>query len=206
MATGSLGYIVDFNTTSTNLSVSLLCGQSYNVSVQAHSDDCESLPSTPVVFRLGMSLKLDVNLLCTKHKSTSINTKAVCNFLFKKKRELIANNSVIWVSMVGSELTYLSNVYCDPAPCTPLNLVTYFECDNQLGSVSWGPSDGANMYTATAVGEDGHSHLCVTNGTSCTWENLHCGEIYTVTVTANDSRCTSARSNSTTIHMGKTRL
>ncbi|KTF95187.1 hypothetical protein cypCar_00023202, partial [Cyprinus carpio] len=139
MATGSLGYFVDFNTTSTNLSVSLLCGQSYNVSVQANSDTCDSPLSIPAVFRL--------------------------------------------------------------APCTPLNLVTYFECDNQLGSVSWGPSDGANMYTATAVGEDGHTHLCVTNGTSCTWEDLHCGEIYNVTVTANDSRCTSARSNSTTIHM-----
>ncbi len=88
MATGSLGYIVDFNTTSTNLSVSLLCGQSYNVSVQAHSDDCESLPSTPAVFRLGMSLKLDINLLCTKQKSTSINTKAVFNFLLKKENQL----------------------------------------------------------------------------------------------------------------------
>ncbi|XP_026061504.1 fibronectin [Carassius auratus] len=139
MATGSLGYFVDFNTSSTNLSVSLLCGQSYNVSVQANSDTCDSLPSIPALFKL--------------------------------------------------------------APCTPLNLVTYFECDNQLGSVSWGTSDGANMYTATAVGEDGNTHLCVTNWTSCTWEDLHCGEIYNVTVTANDSRCTSARSNSTTIHM-----
>ncbi|KAK2900552.1 hypothetical protein Q8A67_008667 [Cirrhinus molitorella] len=139
MATGSLGYIVDFNTTSTNLSVSLLCGQGYNISVQAQNEYCESPPSTPAVFRL--------------------------------------------------------------APCTPLHLVTYIECENQLGSVSWGPSDGANMYTATAVGADGHTHLCVTNGTSCTWENLHCGEIYNVTVTANDSRCASARSNSTIIHM-----
>uniref|UniRef100_A0A8C1ZR06 Fibronectin type III domain-containing protein 7 n=1 Tax=Cyprinus carpio TaxID=7962 RepID=A0A8C1ZR06_CYPCA len=139
LATGSLGYIVDFSTTSTNLSVSLICGQSYSVTVQAHNIYCESQPSTPAVFRL--------------------------------------------------------------APCTPLNLVTYEECNNQLGSVSWGPSDGANMYTATAVGRDGLTHLCVTNGTSCTWEDLHCGEIYNVTVTANDSHCTSARSNSTTIHM-----
>uniref|UniRef100_A0A9J8D0Q5 Fibronectin type III domain-containing protein 7 n=1 Tax=Cyprinus carpio carpio TaxID=630221 RepID=A0A9J8D0Q5_CYPCA len=139
LATGSLGYIVDFSTTSTNLSVSLICGQSYSVTVQAHNIYCESQPSTPAVFRL--------------------------------------------------------------APCTPLNLVTYEECNNQLGSVSWGPSDGANMYTATAVGRDGLTHLCVTNGTSCTWEDLHCGEIYNITVTANDSHCTSARSNSTTIHM-----
>lgn len=107
--------------------------------------------------------------------------------------------------MVRNKLTYICNVCCHAAPCTPLNLVTYFECDNQLGSVSWGPSDGANMYTATAVGVDGHTHLCVTNGTSCTWEDLHCGEIYNVTVTANDSRCTSARRNSTIIHMGRTR-
>ncbi|XP_051768188.1 uncharacterized protein fndc7rs1 isoform X1 [Ctenopharyngodon idella] len=138
-AKGSLGYTVDFNTSSTSLSVSLLCGQSYNVTVQGQNDRCDSPVSAPAVFRL--------------------------------------------------------------APCTPHNLVTYVECKNQVGSVSWGPSDGANMYTATAIGNDGHTHLCVTNGTSCTWEDLHCGEIYNVTVTANDSRCTSTRSNSTFIHM-----
>ncbi|XP_056598960.1 fibronectin type III domain-containing protein 7-like [Triplophysa dalaica] len=57
------------------------------------------------------------------------------------------------------------------------------------------------MYTATATGPDGHTHLCVTNETRCTWEDLHCGETYNVTVTANDSRCTSPRSNTTYIHM-----
>lgn len=111
----------------------------------------------------------------------------------------------IWFEAVLYEMGWLTFVMCcDPAPCTPHNLVTHVECNNQLGSVSWGPSDGANMYTAKATGNDGHTHLCVTNGTSCTWEDLHCGEIYNVSVTANDSRCTSTRSNSTYIHMGKT--
>ncbi|XP_077077959.1 uncharacterized protein fndc7rs1 [Siphateles boraxobius] len=138
-AKGSLGYIIAFNTTSTSLSVSLLCGQSYNVTVQGQEAYCDSPLSAPVVFRL--------------------------------------------------------------APCTPHNLVTHVECNSQVGSVIWGSSDGANMYTATATGNDGHTHLCITNGTSCTWEDLHCGEVYNVTVTANDSHCTSKRSNSTYIHM-----
>ncbi|KAI7809537.1 hypothetical protein IRJ41_010869 [Triplophysa rosa] len=138
MATGSLGYSNAFNTSTNNLSVSLPCGQSYSVTVQGQSQDCDSPLSAPALFIL--------------------------------------------------------------APCAPLDLVTYVECTDQTGAVSWGSSDGANMYTATATGQDGHTHLCVTNGTSCTWEDLHCGETYNVTVTANDSRCTSPRSNATYIH------
>lgn len=147
----------------------------------------------------------------TKH--TTLNKDCMWFPVIILKKNLSANNSswsvtllinFIWGSTVGNGLTYLCNVCCVPAPCTPHNLVTYVECKNQVGSVSWSPSDGANMYTATAIGNDGHTHLCVTNGTSCTWEDLHCGEIYNVTVTANDSRCTSTRSNSTFIHMGKT--
>lgn len=90
LATGSLGYIVDFSTTSTNLSVSLICGQSYSVTVQAHNIYCESQPSTPAVFRLGMYLKLEINLLCTKQKSTSLNTQRqyAISCYYKKENSL----------------------------------------------------------------------------------------------------------------------
>ena len=70
-----------------------------------------------------------------------------------------------------------------------------------MGSVSWGPSDGAETYVAIATGLDGHTHQCLTNGTACTWSDLHCGEEYTVVVRAKDGNCTSPPSNSSVIYM-----
>ena len=44
--------------------------------------------------------------------------------------------------------------------------------------------------------------MCLTNTTSCTWSDLHCGEEYTVVVRAKDNNCTSLPSNSSVIYMG----
>lgn len=89
-----------------------------------------------------------------------------------------------------------------PAPCIPRHLTTYVQCQSTVGSVSWGPSDGAKSYVAAATGLDGHTHLCLSNTTSCTWNKLHCGEEYTVVVRAQDDNCTSPPSNSSVIYMG----
>lgn len=88
-----------------------------------------------------------------------------------------------------------------PAPCTPRDLTTYVQCELSTGSISWGSSDGAKTYTATATGLDGHVHLCHSNTTYCSWDDLHCGEEYSVVVRANGYNCTSRASNSTLISM-----
>lgn len=88
------------------------------------------------------------------------------------------------------------------APCIPRDVTTYVQCEFDRGSVSWGPSNGAESYIAVATGHGGHRHVCLTNTTSCTWSDLHCGEEYTVVVRAKDSNCTSLPSNSSVIYMG----
>lgn len=96
------------------------------------------------------------------------------------------------------------NVCITPSgPCTPEALQSYRGCEDSLGSVSWSMFADAESYLAVAVGKDGHTHQCASNTTSCTWDDLHCGEIYTVNVVALDYHCTSLHSNSTTIRMGK---
>nr|XP_019965387.1 PREDICTED: uncharacterized protein LOC109644441 [Paralichthys olivaceus] len=87
-------------------------------------------------------------------------------------------------------------------PCVPENVQSFTRCEDSLGSVSWALSDGAESYLALATAEDGHTHMCVTNTSSCTWDDLHCGETYTVHVIANDYMCSSLPSNSTSIRMG----
>ncbi|KAM8850864.1 fibronectin type III domain-containing protein 7-like isoform 2-T2 [Spinachia spinachia] len=88
-----------------------------------------------------------------------------------------------------------------PAPCIPRNVTTDDQCEFNAGSVSWGPSDGAETYVAIATGLDGHTHQCLTNITSCTWNDLHCGEVYTVVVQSKEGNCTSLPSNGSVIHM-----
>lgn len=88
-------------------------------------------------------------------------------------------------------------------PCVPLHVQSLTRCENNVGTVSWARSDGAEYYTAIAVAQDGHTHMCNTNDTVCTWDDLQCGESYTVQVVANDNMCGSAPSNSTSIRMGK---
>uniref|UniRef100_A0A8D3DKS8 Fibronectin type-III domain-containing protein n=1 Tax=Scophthalmus maximus TaxID=52904 RepID=A0A8D3DKS8_SCOMX len=86
-------------------------------------------------------------------------------------------------------------------PCVPEHVQCYTHCEDSLGSVSWAPSDGAESYLAMATGLDGHTHTCATDTTSCTWDDLHCGEQYTVHVIANDYLCSSLPSNNTSIRM-----
>lgn len=88
-------------------------------------------------------------------------------------------------------------------PCIPVHVQGYTHCEDSLGSVSWAMSDGAESYMAIATGQDGHTHGCATNTSSCTWDDLHCGEVYTVHVVAMDEMCSSMPSNSTSIRMGK---
>ena len=89
-----------------------------------------------------------------------------------------------------------------PGPCVPRHVQSFTHCEDSLGSVSWAESDGADSYLAIAVGQDGNTHMCSTNTTSCTWDDLHCGEQYTVHVIANDYLCSSMPSNRTSIRMG----
>lgn len=97
----------------------------------------------------------------------------------------------------------LDDLAAPSGPCVPLHVQSYTQCENNMGTVSWAPSDGTEYYTAIAVGQDGHTHMCNTNDTVCTWDDLHCSESYTVQVVANDYMCGSAPSNSTIIRMGK---
>ncbi|XP_061884565.1 uncharacterized protein LOC133635404 [Entelurus aequoreus] len=86
-------------------------------------------------------------------------------------------------------------------PCVPQHVQSYTHCEDNVGSVSWAGTDGADYYLAIAVGQDGHTHMCMTVNTSCTWDDLHCGERYTVHVIADGDTCGSMPSNSTTIQM-----
>ncbi|XP_060750588.1 fibronectin type III domain-containing protein 7-like [Tachysurus vachellii] len=88
------------------------------------------------------------------------------------------------------------------APCVPIGVNTFIQCEDNIASISWTGSDGAVSYTAVAEGQTlGGTYTCTSNTTVCTWTNLSCGETYIARVVANDLRCRSIPSNNTTIRM-----
>lgn len=170
--TGSLGYVKIHNATQSIPAATLPCGQDYNVTVRAQGSDCDSIPSSPAFFKTGIIQYLRQQF--TMH-----------NFCHK----LVFS----WVLHLPLSL---------PAPCPPSDVTTYAQCEFNMGSVSWGSSDGAETYVAVATGLDGHAHQCLTNSTDCSWNDLQCGEEYTVVVRAKNGNCTSLPSNSSIIYMG----
>lgn len=91
------------------------------------------------------------------------------------------------------------------APCVPTGVQTFIQCEDSTASVSWAGSDGAVNYTAVAQGQTlGHTRMCTTNTTVCTWSDLLCGETYVVRVIASNLQCSSTPSDNTTIRMGET--
>ena len=88
------------------------------------------------------------------------------------------------------------------APCMPQAVVTHSECNSSIASVSWNASNINQTYIAVATGLDGHTHPCVTNTSSCTWYDLHCGEAYTVQVMARNGNCTGLPSYGAPIYTG----
>ncbi|XP_048832460.1 uncharacterized protein LOC125708743 isoform X2 [Brienomyrus brachyistius] len=137
-ALGDLGYVVDLKTPNTSIPAELPCGQTYNLSVVAWDDYCDSLRSSVLQYRT--------------------------------------------------------------VPCTPQNVVPSVQCEDSVGSVSWAQSDGAQSYVAVAVGLDGHTHTCASRNPNCTWDELHCGNLYGITAIAEDELCSSLPSSSVYIH------
>lgn len=74
-------------------------------------------------------------------------------------------------------------------PCVPQKVRAETVCSNETGVVSWEKEEGVSSYLVQAFGPDGHKIKCNSTDTSCQLPNLHCGELYNLTVTAQDGRC-----------------
>ncbi|XP_047445276.1 mucin-4-like [Mugil cephalus] len=201
------------------------CGEMYNFTVKAHIQGCFSQASSTVFIQTEpcQPVIASVQALCqSEHVQISWHqASGVDNYLVTAKGSLgytLTHNTTqgllsaslpcgqhynVTVQGRSSECDSVpsSPAFFKTTPCTPRDVATYVECEFDTGSMSWAPSDGAETYIAVATGLDGHSHSCVTDNTSCTWSDLHCGEEYTVVVRAKSGNCSSLPSNSSVIHM-----
>ncbi|XP_062419461.1 uncharacterized protein LOC119216595 [Pungitius pungitius] len=226
-ATSGKGMTLQCNSTNSTCQMSnLYCGTSYNFSVTAFSEMCFSEISSTVAIQTGpcQPTGLTVSGSCD-NKTVVLGWSAAAGasaYVVTAAGDLGYVTSLQTVETsakaelpCGQLFTFTVKAQgdqCDSAvsgpasfktgPCVPGHVQSFVQCENSLGSVSWGNSDGAESYLAIAVGRDNHTHVCTTNTTTCTWDDLHCGERYTVHVVANDDLCSSTASNSTSIQMG----
>lgn len=75
------------------------------------------------------------------------------------------------------------------APCAPANVSTFLLCDKNTAAVSWEDSSGAVFYKVMANSSTGDVKQCTTNDTSCDLPNMHCGQMYNITVTPLSKKC-----------------
>ncbi|CAI5641408.1 unnamed protein product [Oreochromis niloticus] len=201
------------------------CGEMYNFTVTAHNRGCCSQPSSPVFIHTEPCppMNISAEVLCESDEvkiswqeasgaESFLVTVSGSDGLVKTHNttQTLLRASLpcgqhfnVTVRGQGSACNGVpsSPTFFKTAPCIPRGLVTDAECGFDVGSVSWQPTDGAESYIAVATGLDGHAHRCVSNTTSCTWSDLHCGEEYSVVVRAKSNNCTSLPSNSSIIHM-----
>lgn len=90
-------------------------------------------------------------------------------------------------------------------PCVPTDVTVEINCSNNEANVTWGASDGALVYKASALSAQGSTSLCETTDLMCTLKNLTCGQAYIVQVVAQDEICSSLPSPVTNFHSGRTK-
>lgn len=86
-------------------------------------------------------------------------------------------------------------------PCPPTNVRVNATCDHGA-VVSWTPSPIAETYHVVGEAADGHVHTCNTSSTMCRLSKLHCGQQYTVYVTASHENSSSEPSQNVTLNTG----
>lgn len=88
-------------------------------------------------------------------------------------------------------------------PCTPNIGTGVLDCFTNSALLDWMYSEGALNYTATALSPSGHVSTCTSNFTNCELPELHCGQMYNLTVVASDGQCSSPPSSSLQLDSGE---
>ncbi|XDV45473.1 hypothetical protein PO909_013567, partial [Leuciscus waleckii] len=200
----------------------LICGDDYTIQVIAVGDECSSLPSQTEQFHTVPCVpnQIQANLSCASgvvdvswqpsrgafsytavaqgsggFASSCNSTNTTCEFT-----NLLCGLTYS-ISVTASDdrctSTQSHSAGLDTVPCKPQGITTEIECGSHTGVVSWEQGEHVASYLVLASSPDGHQTHCSTPTSSCKLDNLHCGQAYNLTITAQDSHCDSKNALST---------
>ncbi|KAL7851296.1 hypothetical protein AOLI_G00216520 [Acnodon oligacanthus] len=213
------------NSTATSCDVTNLpCGQTFSVTVAAKGQNCSGTNSTgsPVRTAACVPQNMSVSVNCSNNIGTVFwqsSQGATLYFVMANSSNGQSTNCTSVstscnLSSLACGLTYTvtvmakdsnctsawsTSVQLKTVPCVPQNVVPVVDCETNNVTVSWSPSMGVSLYTVTLRDDNGLSGTCQSTGGQCNATGLRCGQMYYVSVTASDDRCTSAPSTSTTV-------
>ncbi|XP_073498930.1 fibronectin type III domain-containing protein 7-like [Phyllobates terribilis] len=216
------GKISACNTTTTQCSYpSLQCGQSYNVSVMAVNDVCDSALSAVSSFQTapcqpqGLSIDLDcssqtasmvwvesdgarIYTITIEGINGAVSSYTTTSTFFNSNVLACSQTYGFSVLAIGGTCNSSKSltVYEITAPCAPLNVSHTRNCPTSMTSVTWSPSAGAIMYNVTTTETGGLEIYCHSPNTDCSLMGLSCGLSYDVKVEAVGQKCSSNTSSS----------
>ncbi|XP_075040276.1 fibronectin type III domain-containing protein 7-like [Mixophyes fleayi] len=217
-AVGTQGDIVIADTPDPNCLLSpLQCGEVYSLTVLAMNDECKSsesaamkiisAPCSPMHLTASSDCEIKgasaswersvgaVSYIAVFHgpdgddvSCTSTSTSCSVSGLHCGQ----AYNVTVTAFDGSCHSVTTNTTIVTTVPCTPTNIEASINCSAMdIMNVTWSPSRGAESYVVLAKGHDGHTLSCNTTTDTCIINAVHCGDNYTISVTAWNTDCSS---------------
>ncbi|XP_069792406.1 fibronectin type III domain-containing protein 7-like [Narcine bancroftii] len=217
-AQGTNGHWASCQTTGTECEVSdVYCGLNYYITGQGIRMECNSSQSSALTIKAVPCVpqNVDAHIDCDDgHMSVSWGfSKGAISYIATAEgsnmQQCSTNDTLCDITDLYCGETYTVTVHahddtCDTVEspsitrrtvsCIPQNLDVQLDCDTNDASVLWSHTRGAVSYSATAEGSDGHTVSCETSKRECQITELHCGQMYNLTLTALDGVCDNSQS------------
>uniref|UniRef100_A0A3Q2W6E4 Fibronectin type-III domain-containing protein n=1 Tax=Haplochromis burtoni TaxID=8153 RepID=A0A3Q2W6E4_HAPBU len=100
------------------------------------------------------------------------------------------NTNMTTASFTGFTLSSNLSLYVFIlGPCKPIGVSASQDCLTSIAVVTWQPSNGSDVYTATMQTDTGVSKMCMSDTNQCSFLDLMCGQNFSVSVTASNQQC-----------------
>uniref|UniRef100_A0A3B4CMI2 Fibronectin type-III domain-containing protein n=1 Tax=Pygocentrus nattereri TaxID=42514 RepID=A0A3B4CMI2_PYGNA len=204
----------------------LQCGQTYSVYATARGEQCDSSPSTSVTVITAPCSPSMVNAYYDCRNNTALigwnNNNASTLFVALLEGDGYSdtcsttgtNCSItglrcgraynVTVKAVSSNCnsSYSQPTGIQTVPCATQNVSASWQCSNSSAVVVWAPTAGVSLYSVTALGRDGDVKQCNSTTSTCQLSQMHCGQIYNITVTPYTNNCSGVRSTAVSFSTG----
>uniref|UniRef100_A0A8C4ISQ4 Fibronectin type-III domain-containing protein n=1 Tax=Dicentrarchus labrax TaxID=13489 RepID=A0A8C4ISQ4_DICLA len=188
--TGQLSDTVSLNRGKTRLNTTISPCSPTNVSSQlVCSAGIAHVSWAPSANAVKYAMKATSNeqiLSCTSSTPNCTLTDLVCGQLYDIVVTSTDGTCVSGYSVVPHLITHLLTM--------TMSLTAVTDCGTNSLLASWNAAPGATSYTATVTGPNGFSETCFSSNLTCSFSSLQCASQYNITVTSQDSNCTSSPS------------